>query len=169
MNKNDQHNSQLSGRALLPALRRGRLSLRARAAQERGQALAEFALVLPILLLVIYGILQFGLGLNSENDQTHLANEVARYAIINENPGGAESLQEWAKKQGDNNFLKSTGKICVKFPEGAEAGKPVRVEATSEIHWLPILNLKATSTTITGKAYMRLEATPTAYKEGCSK
>jgi Flp pilus assembly protein TadG len=137
-------------------------------AQERGQALPEFALVLPILLLVMFGIVEFGLALNSESDETHLANEVARYAIINENPGGAEELQEWAKKQGDNNFLTSSGKICISFPEGAEAGKPVKVEATSTMSWLPILNLDAATTTLRGTAYMRLEASPTTYKAGCS-
>jgi Flp pilus assembly protein TadG len=152
-----------------PCARRRGISLRGLAADERGQALPEFALVLPLLLLVLFGIVEFGLALNSESDQTHLANEVARYAIVNENPGGAEALQDWAKKQGDNNFLTSTGKICVSFPEGEEAGKPVKVEATSTIKWLPILNLKATSTTLKGTAYMRLEAAPVNYKAGCSK
>ena len=151
------------------ALRRIASTVCARAADARGQALAEFALVLPILLLVLFGILEFGLALNTESDETHLANEVARYAIINENPGGAEELQQWAKKQGDNNFLTSSGQVCVSFPEGAEAGKPVKVEATSTIKWLPILNLKAASSTLKGTAYMRLEAPPTNYKAGCSK
>jgi Flp pilus assembly protein TadG len=136
---------------------------------QQGQALVEFALVLPVLLLVVFGIVEFGLALNSENDQTHLANEVARYAIINENPGGTESLQEWAKKQGDNNFLTSTGKVCVSFPEGSEAGKPVKVEVTSVMKWLPVLNLKAVQTTLKGTAYMRLETIPTNVKAACSK
>ena len=151
------------------ALRRLACTLRARATDERGQALAEFALVLPILLVVLFGIFEFGLALNSENDETHLANEVARYAIVNQNPGGSEELQQWAKKQGDSNFLTSSGKICVSFPEGAEAGKPVKVEATSIVKWLPVLNLKAATTELTGRAYMRLEAAPTNYKAGCSK
>jgi hypothetical protein len=142
--------------------------LPARVASERGQALAEFVLVLPILLLVLFGIVQFGLALNSENDETHIANEVARYAIINENPGGAETLQQWAKNQGDNGFLKGNGKVCISFPEGAAAGKPVKVEATSAINWLPILNIDTLSTTLKGTAYMRLETVPSAYKAGCS-
>jgi hypothetical protein len=143
-------------------------SVLGRIASERGQALAEFVLVLPILLLVLFGIVQFGLALNSENDETHIANEVARYAIINENPGGAETLQQWAKNQGDNGFLSGSGKVCISFPEGATAGKPVKVEATSTIDWLPILKLEATSTTLKGTAYMRLETAPSAFKAGCS-
>src|SRR5437763_1294347 len=151
------------------ARRRLARTLRSRAADARGQALAEFVLVLPILLVVVFGILEFGLALSSENDETHLANEVARYATVNQNPGGGEELQQWAKKQGDNNFLTSTGKICVSFPEGAEAGKPVKVEATSIVKWLPVLHLKAATTTLKGTAYMRLETGPSNYKAGCSK
>jgi hypothetical protein len=139
-----------------------------RLADQRGQALPEFALLLPIIAIVLFGIIEFGLALNSESDETHLANEVARYAIVNENPGGSEALQEWAKKQGDNNFLKSGAKICISFPEGTGVGMPVKVEATSTIKWVPALNLKAASTTIRGTAYMRMEAPPSAYTAGCS-
>jgi Flp pilus assembly protein TadG len=74
-----------------------RRRLRARLREDRGQALVEVALVLPILLLILFGITQFALALNSANDQTHIANEIARYATVNENPGGAESLQAWGK------------------------------------------------------------------------
>lgn len=180
MTTEHHHNSTRLHR-IRPAIA-GRLSVRrlgtlARrlVADERGQALPEFALVLPILLLVVFGIVEFGLALNTQNDQTHLANEVARYAIINENPGGAEELQQWAKKQGDNSFISGSGagKICITFPEGAEPGKPVRVEATSKIKWLPLLpKTKATSfgeTTLKSTAYMRLETSPSNYKAGCSK
>jgi hypothetical protein len=144
-------------------------ALRTRVADQGGQALAEFVLVLPLLLLLLFGILEFGLALNSESDETHLANEVARFAIINENPGGAEALQQWAKSQWDTNFLTGAGKICISFPEGEEAGKPVKVEATSTIHWIPVLKLKAVSTTLKGTAYMRLETAPSNYKPGCSQ
>jgi len=148
-------------------------SLRKRLADARGQALSEFALVLPILLLVLFGILEFGLALNTDNDETHLANMVARYAIINENPGGTESLQNWAKKQGDSNFITSGGKICISFPEGEVVGKPVAVEATTTINWIPVLKLKKegkplVSSTLRGKADMRLETPPSRYKAGCS-
>jgi Flp pilus assembly protein TadG len=143
-------------------------ALCSRLADRRGQALPEFALLLPIIAVVLFGIIEFGLALNSESDETHLANEVARYAIVNENPGGSEALQEWAKRQGDNNFLKSGAKICISFPEGSEVGKPVKVEATSTIKWVPAVNLSVATSTIRGTAYMRMESPPSAYKAGCS-
>jgi hypothetical protein len=155
--------------SVLGRVGRGRSILRVALVEHAGQALVEFALILPIVLVVLLGIGWFGLALNTENDETHLANEVARYAIVNENPGGGtEQLQNWAQKQGDSNFLKTSGKVCISFPEGAEAGKPVKVEATSTIGWLPLLKLKPASTTLHGTAYMRLETAPSNYKAGCS-
>jgi Flp pilus assembly protein TadG len=145
-------------------------AMRAARADERGAALVEFALVLPVLLLVLFGIIQFGLALNSANDQTHLANEVARYATVNENPGEAEkaSLQAWAKKQADQNARNNGVVICISFPNGSEIGAPVKVEVTSIVKWLPVLKLsKVGSTSVTGTAYMRLEAPPTTYGTGC--
>ena len=155
--------------ALRHVIRRYIARTPARLADDRGQALPEFALVLPILLVLVFGIVQFGVAINSKNDGTHVANELARYAIINENPGKSESLtpQAWAAKQGDSGFLTKNLEVCVTFPEGAEAGKPVKVETKSTVKWLPLL--KVAFTTLTATAYMRLEAQPTAYSSGCSK
>ena len=159
---------------------RARASLRRRpggrwrraARAEEGQALVEFALILLPLLLVLFGIVQFGLAINSTNDETHIANEVARYAVVNENPGeGKETLQQWGKKQAYtnyNNTLNQEGKVCISFPNGTEIGSPVRVEVTSTTNWLPILKLSAASTELKGVAYMRLEATPSKYEAGCA-
>jgi Flp pilus assembly protein TadG len=140
---------------------------RASAADEDGQAMVEFALLLPILLLLVFGIVQFGLALNSANDETHLANEVARYAIVNEDPS-AETLQKWAKSQADSKAL-SSQTVCISFPKGtSNVGDPVEVKVSGTITWLPVLKLKATSTVVEGKADMRLEAPPTAYTAGCA-
>jgi Flp pilus assembly protein TadG len=50
---------------------------------ERGQALVEFALVLPLLLLVVWGIVDFGRALGWKDDLTHLANQGSRSAAVN--------------------------------------------------------------------------------------
>jgi Flp pilus assembly protein TadG len=142
---------------------------------ERGQALVEFALLLPVLLLIIFAIVQFGLSFNAANDQTHIANEVARYATVNESPGGAEKLAQWGKKQAYTNYttaLNSEGKVCIRFLKTSdgherEVGDPVEVEVTSTTKWLPLLNIGA-STVIKGNAVMRLEAPPTSYGAECA-
>ena len=51
---------------------------------ERGQALAEFALVLPLILLFIAGIVEMGRAWNIKQAVTDAAREGARYAVIND-------------------------------------------------------------------------------------
>jgi Flp pilus assembly protein TadG len=55
---------------------------------ERGTAVVEFALVAPILFLLVFGILDFGRALNYYNDLTQLAGQGARAAAVNRNPDG---------------------------------------------------------------------------------
>ena len=50
--------------------------------REEGQALVEFALVMPILLLMILGIIDFGRAINYWNSETSLANVAARYVSV---------------------------------------------------------------------------------------
>ena len=49
---------------------------------QKGQALVEFALILPILLLLVMGILQFGMMLNSYLTIENASREGARVGII---------------------------------------------------------------------------------------
>ncbi len=50
--------------------------------REHGQDLVEYALVLPILLLLLLGIAQFGLVVFSYNTIGDAAREAARYGVI---------------------------------------------------------------------------------------
>jgi hypothetical protein len=44
--------------------------------------MVEFALVLPVALLLIFGLLEFGRVVNAEISAGHCANELARYGAI---------------------------------------------------------------------------------------
>jgi Flp pilus assembly protein TadG len=55
---------------------------------ERGTALVEFALITPILFLLVFGIVEFGRVLNAYNDLTQLAGQGARAAAVSHNPDG---------------------------------------------------------------------------------
>jgi Flp pilus assembly protein TadG len=48
----------------------------------RGQALVEFALIVPILFLLIAGIIEFGRGWNIKQVVTDAAREGARYTVV---------------------------------------------------------------------------------------
>jgi hypothetical protein len=137
-----------------------RLSRRVR--DEGGQALVEFALLLPIFLILMFGTAEFGLALNTTNDETHLANEVARYVSVNYDPAQGKSLVTWAKEQADSNFLLSNGQICITFPNGnANVGEPVEVIARTKMSWIPLLPKGVQGRTeLKGRAVMRIEAPP---------
>src|SRR6266705_4988603 len=53
-----------------------------RARDERGTALAELAIVMPLLLVLLFGMLDFGKAFNEWITQTHLASEGARLAAV---------------------------------------------------------------------------------------
>lgn len=151
----------------------------ARLRSNGGAALVEFALVLPILLLLLLGMVDFGKAFNYYIDQTHLANTGARYAAVNVKPSGA-TLQAYIKGLADSTELRNGGtasvaspgvRVCISFPSGtATPGQPVRVTTTSTYNWIPIVgnNLSAGNVTISSSATMRLEAIPTVYSAGCT-
>lgn len=102
----------------------------------RGQSLVEFSLILPILMILVFGILDFGLGLRSYISLSNAVREGARYASVG-NPVGIES--------DCNGMTNDTvyGRICVatgglnpteldpdvSFPQGVAPGNSVVVSA----------------------------------------
>jgi hypothetical protein len=156
---------------------------------EQGQALAEFALVLPVLILVLFGVVEFGRGFNYWNDATHISAEGARFAVVNRKPDSAntDSLQVQLRNQADTLELRSGGsgalpspaQVCVDFPSGtSQIGDPVRVTMRFTYHWLPALDSVtklidkkksfSATTTFTASSIMRIEVPPTNYGAGCA-
>ncbi len=151
------------------ASRRGR-----RRERESGQALVEFALILPLFLMIVVGIIQFGVGLNFWLDMQRIANQGARWAVVNEYPGCprsgpnvpcAETLQEYLASskvaRGENLDVH----IC--FPSGATVGNPVRVKITQPLNFLSVVTFftpgSGLNIDLTAEATMRLEQTPGRY------
>ncbi|HXE99662.1 MAG TPA: TadE/TadG family type IV pilus assembly protein [Solirubrobacterales bacterium] len=153
-----------------------RLGLR----DQRGAALVEFTLVLPVLLLVLIGMLEFGRVFNYWIDETHLANVAARFAAVDRNPGPGGTLQESVQGQADTDELRNGGtasvpagaEVCIEFPDGTSGvGDPVEATVSVDYNWMPFIGDAmggVTTTTLTGSATMRLEAEPSEYSEGCS-
>ena len=56
---------------------------------ERGQSLAEFVLVLPIFLILVFAIIDFGLGFHAWLTVTNSAREGARLGSVRAAAGGA--------------------------------------------------------------------------------
>jgi Flp pilus assembly protein TadG len=52
----------------------------------RGQALVEFAIILPVMLLMFMGVWDLGRGIFAYNEVSNAAREAARTGIVNQNP-----------------------------------------------------------------------------------
>jgi Flp pilus assembly protein TadG len=50
--------------------------------REDGAAAVEFALLLPLLVLLLFGFIQFGIAFNTRIQATNAAREAARMAVI---------------------------------------------------------------------------------------
>lgn len=65
---------------------RGTIVRHSRRSGRRGQSLVEFALVLPLFLLMLAGIVDFGMGLATSITVTNAAREGARLGVVNPSP-----------------------------------------------------------------------------------
>jgi len=144
---------------------------------ESGQAMVEFALVLFPLLLLVAGIIQFGIALNYWLDMQRIANQGARWAAVNctrsatappsYNPcsptgSGSSNLPLTLKKQALANGLESSVCVAISFPSGSNTkGDPVKVRLRAPFTLLPILGVG--SITLSADATMRMEQTPTTF------
>ncbi len=59
--------------------------------------MVEFAIVLPILVAIVLGILFFGRYEDYSNQETQLAEQAARFAAVDNNPSSSQTLQDYVK------------------------------------------------------------------------
>ena len=75
---------------------------------EKGQAMVEFALILPVLFLIIGGIIDFGWIFHHQSIANNACREGARYASIHSgNPGYNDSITINIVKSYFNDFTES--------------------------------------------------------------
>jgi hypothetical protein len=137
--------------------------------RENGQAMVEFALILFPLLLLVAGIIQFGIALNYWLDMQRVANQGARWAAVNNWPpdcprgssscGTPNTLQESLVRQAIADGLQESVTVEVCYPAGTEEiGDPVRVRLETPFEFVPLLSIG--TITLRGNATMRLEQEP---------
>jgi Flp pilus assembly protein TadG len=138
---------------------------------QRGVVAVEFALVLPLFLLLLLGMFDFGKAFNYWIDGTHLSHEGVRFAAVGKNPGPGATLAESIKMRADTDELANGGdsvdgpmEVCVSFPAGtSRVGDPVEVKVEFTYDFLPYVSAMApdlTSATVTNTSTMRLEQDP---------
>jgi Flp pilus assembly protein TadG len=86
---------------------------------QRGQSLVEFALILPIFVLVLAGIFDLGRAVFAYNTISNASREAVRVAIVNQT---ATDVQNEALKQGVSLGLSATDvTITYADPDGSGA------------------------------------------------
>lgn len=184
------HNERFRLRWYASALRRTLDRVRAALRSESGQAITELAIVLPVLLLVLLGILDFGRAVNDWNDETHVANLAARYAAVGSLPtsgtcgttalGASETLTQFIDCEvgidskglqngsgGGNGPTAVTATVC--FPTGSNTQfQSVQVTVTTRYTWIPFIGI-TTASPVSGSATQEIEApagVPTGWASG---
>jgi Flp pilus assembly protein TadG len=119
---------------------------------ERGTAVVEFALIAPLLFLLIFGIVDFGRALDYYNQLTQLAGQGARAAAVNRNPDGtalSTANQYSIQQQLATTYTKqpelrnsSNYFVCITHvPSGP--GDYVTVKATYKFNFVPLIGAAA--------------------------
>jgi len=128
--------------------------------RDDGVAMTEFALIVPVFLLIVAGLLGFGRAFFYWIDANHLANETARWAVVDRNPFAPKTLQEYARDSGGTVEF-TNAKVCISFPDGTQAvGHPLQVKIQKPFTFVPILKIGTID--IAGSATLRIERVSTS-------
>jgi Flp pilus assembly protein TadG len=141
--------------------------------REDGQGLVELALCMPLLLLILFGIVDFGRAENYWNYENHLANMAARIASVGQLPtsgtcSGSATITAYVNCQAtiDSPELASglAVVVCTADPTNSTNAAAVSVKVSKTFNWLSFLKgVAGTSTTLSGTATMRQENPTTLY------
>jgi Flp pilus assembly protein TadG len=134
--------------------------------EQRGQALVEFALVLPILLTIVTGIVYFGRYEDYSNQETQLAGQAVRMAAVDNNPSANPSLQAYVKSlaqpelQTNGSAVTTALRVFIYYPSGSTGAVGTEVRAC--VLATVAFPLSLGSGTITQVATMRVEQPQTS-------
>lgn len=118
---------------------------------EQGQSTVEFALVLPLVLLLLLGLLQVGVMLKDQMLVTSAAREGAREAAVSADAGRATASANRA----------APGlRLRVVVREGIERGDPVTVDVFGTPTALPLVGAIVAGRLLKASATMRMETSP---------
>lgn len=132
--------------------------------EEKGAAAVEFAIVLPLLVLIVFGTMEFSLLMFNKQVITNAAREGARKAIIYRNPPVSNAeisnvVYEYCKGQlitfGDaSTALESP---IIKRTTNSEGDEMVKVIVSYKYDFLVLSSLGFNQLDIVSSSLMRLE------------
>jgi uncharacterized protein (DUF2249 family) len=133
--------------------------------------MTEFAIIVPVFMLIVVGMLVFGRLFFYWIETNHLANETARWAVVDNNPyddacpggpwtgqPGCQTLQQHARSSATNEFEDNV-RVCIQLPAGEtlqtiNVGDPVTVRVQVPVSFAEFFGF---GVTLRGTSTMRLE------------
>jgi len=125
-----------------------------RTRRHHGQSMVEFALILPVLLLLVIGFLDLGRGVYTQAGIANAAREGARSAIIRTNDAAAIRTATKANAIG----VELTDDDITITPAQRISGQPVTVHVTNRFYAITPF---VTQIMNDGAGYLDLESTAT--------
>lgn len=147
--------------------------------RERAQSLVEFTMIFPVVLILLFGIIDFGMGLRAYVSVSQAVREGARYASVG-NPAGTFTTGGSGECNGSTTTT-TVGRVCgvldglrltnvssvsVTYPSGQASGNTVHVSVQYNYQYItPVKRLVnffsggtwGSSLTISSATDMRLE------------
>ncbi len=117
--------------------------------REAAQSLVEFSLMIPLFLILVFGIIDFGMGLRAYISVAQATREGARFASIG-NPAGTFTTGGSGECDGSTTTT-TVGKVCatmngldltklgsvsVTYPNGNSPGNSVHVSASYNYQYI---------------------------------
>lgn len=102
----------------MKGVRGARGGIQDRRGREKGAAAVEFALVLPILLVILMGVIDFGLYFYNDLQLTHVARDAARYLSVSD-----EAAANTAIDNGDDNLVSASITSRAVTPAATQGGE----------------------------------------------
>jgi len=134
------------------------------ARHEEGQVVVEFALILIPLLLLVVGIVQFGMAVSFWQDQQRLAAQGARVAIVNCAAASwcTPTLSQYLESQPLSNGNSPSATVCFESKSGSVSGIPqpvvgdsITVQLAAPFRLVPLFNVG--TIILSARTTMRLE------------
>jgi Flp pilus assembly protein TadG len=129
------------------------------ARRERGQTLVEFALVLPIILILLIGVVEFGIAWENDIEVTDAAREGSRAAVIQRINGQTAMVTSGtaAARSSASDLNQSKLTVSVTSGDGSwNQGDPIVTQVTYP-YSISILGVVVASGTLSSSTTMEAE------------
>jgi Flp pilus assembly protein TadG len=125
-----------------------------RATSEHGQALVEFALVLPVLVLILFAVIQFGVAFNDSLALTDAVRAGARKAAVSRSAPDPAAAAESALRKAAADLDET--ELAVAVDSSWVRGESVRVHASYPFE-LSLLGIPVVSGRLESETTERVE------------